>query len=197
MKTRHAFARPHRDPRGFTLTETLIAVALGSLVMAVLGSLSLYGARSFAAMTNYVDLDNKSRLAVDLLSREIHQATGVVNLTTNLSSKTLTLTNANDGTVFDLAWSSSQKTLVLRKAGAPERTLLTGCEAWNVSLYQRTPIVSATNILCFPAVKPGGAVDSSQAKLIDMSWKCSRTIMGQPINTESIQTAQIVLRNKH
>ena len=29
-----------------------------------------------------------------------------------------------------------------------------------------------------------------------MTWKCSRTILGQKANTESVQTAQVVLRNK-
>jgi len=28
-----------------------------------------------------------------------------------------------------------------------------------------------------------------------VSWKCSRTILGAKINTESVQTAKIVLRN--
>ena len=33
------------------------------------------------------------------------------------------------------------------------------------------------------------------AKLIDVSWKCSRKIMGEKLNTESVQTAKIVIRN--
>jgi len=39
-------------------------------------------------------------------------------------------------------------------------------------------------------------VDINACKLINMTWKCSRTIFGSKRNTESIQTAQIVLRNK-
>jgi hypothetical protein len=31
--------------------------------------------------------------------------------------------------------------------------------------------------------------------MIDVSWKCSREILGAKINTESVQTAKIVIRN--
>ena len=32
-------------------------------------------------------------------------------------------------------------------------------------------------------------------KLVSVSWRCSRTILGQKVNTESVQTAKIVIRN--
>jgi hypothetical protein len=35
----------------------------------------------------------------------------------------------------------------------------------------------------------------SQVKLISVSWRCSRTILGAKVNTESVQTAQICIRN--
>jgi hypothetical protein len=30
---------------------------------------------------------------------------------------------------------------------------------------------------------------------VDVSWKCSRQILGEKVNTESVQTAKIVMRN--
>jgi hypothetical protein len=33
------------------------------------------------------------------------------------------------------------------------------------------------------------------AKLVDVSWLCSRKILGRKVNTESVQTAKIVMRN--
>jgi len=42
---------------GFTLVEVLIAMGLGSLVLATVASLSVYGARSSIAIANYTDLD--------------------------------------------------------------------------------------------------------------------------------------------
>ncbi len=34
----------------------------------------------------------------------------------------------------------------------------------------------------------------NEAKLIEMTWKCTRTVLGQ-VDTETIETAQIVMRN--
>ena len=34
------------------------------------------------------------------------------------------------------------------------------------------------------------------AKLIKLNWTCSRTILGQAVNTESVQTAKIVMRKQ-
>ena len=59
-----------------TLVEVMVSVALGSMVLAMAGSLWLFGSRSFAAMGNYTDLDAKSRNALDLMSRDIREATG-------------------------------------------------------------------------------------------------------------------------
>jgi len=38
--------------------------------------------------------------------------------------------------------------------------------------------------------------DVSEAKVVHVTWSCSRTIMGARVNTESVQTAQIVIRKQ-
>lgn len=51
-------------------------------------------------------------------------------------------------------------------------------------------------MIYFPAINTAGQLDLSLCKLIKVYWKCSRNILGQKVNTESVQAAQIVLRNK-
>src|SRR5437016_12492411 len=60
--------------RAMTLVEVLIATGVGSIVLAAVMTLSLFSARSFAALGNYVDLDIKSRTALDTMSSDIRQA---------------------------------------------------------------------------------------------------------------------------
>lgn len=52
-----------RRPRqaGFTLVELLIASGLSVLLLSVFLSLGLFTARSIASMTDYVDLNARSR----------------------------------------------------------------------------------------------------------------------------------------
>ena len=57
-----------------TLVELQIASAISVILFAAVLTLAFYTARSFAAFTNYVDLDANSRNALDVMSTEIRQA---------------------------------------------------------------------------------------------------------------------------
>jgi hypothetical protein len=184
-----------RRSSGLTLAEVMVATGLGSLVLLCVAALTLYGARSSAALVNYNDLDARSRYALDVISREFRQATGVV-AQNNSAIKSVTLTNAAQGLSSKLTWDRNTRTLVLERTGEPDLTALTECDSWNVSFYQRTPLITATNVIFYPATNTFGLLDFTLCKLVDMSWKCSRQIMAQKVNTESVQAAQIVLRNK-
>src|SRR5260370_33050229 len=58
----------------FTLPEVMIASGLALVALLALVLLSLFASRSFAALANYMDLDQSSRLALDRMSKEIRQA---------------------------------------------------------------------------------------------------------------------------
>jgi prepilin-type N-terminal cleavage/methylation domain-containing protein len=180
---------------GSTLPEFMVAVAIGSLLLAMAASLWLFGSRSFAAMGNYTDLDNKSRSTLDLMSRDIRQATAVTAFNNQMPNKSLTVTNTLLGTGSTYAWKASTHTLVCQKPGQPDQALLTECDTWDFQLFQRAPQKGGTYAF-FPATNSAGVYDLSICKLINMSWKCSRSIIGSRLNTESVQTAQVVLRNK-
>ena len=180
---------------GSTLAELMVGLAVGALVLAAAGSVWLFGSRSFAAMSNYTDLDDKSRTALDLMSRDIREATAVTDFRDKWGIKSLSFTNALRGTGSAYAWNRAKRTLVCQKTGEPDNTLLTECDAWDFELFQRAPQKGGTYVF-FPATNSAGAYDVSICKLINMTWKCSRTILGSKVNTESVQTAQLVLRNK-
>ena len=178
--------------RAFSLFEFMIAAAAASLVLAMVMMLYLFGLRSFAGMSNYAQMSGNSRKSLDLMARDIRQATDVLAFNTNLPIKSLTLAT------YDLAgpctvtysWNSTAKVLTCTKtdnAGqTTTKTNLTGCDLWTFSLFQRTP---NNNYAFFPTT------NLKLCKLINMSWKCSRTILGKKVNTEDVMTAEVVLRN--
>jgi prepilin-type N-terminal cleavage/methylation domain-containing protein len=175
--------------RGVTLVELMVAIAIGGVVLTVVAALTVFGARSFAALGNYSVLDQQSRQGIDLMTREIRQATALVR--TNASPIGLVFTNANKGITVTYSWDPAARELVAKYSNeGDERVLLTGCDDWEFSLWQRTPYPNLTNVF-YPATSAG------LCKLVNMTWKCSRTVGGtQLLNTETIQTAQIVLRNQ-
>ena len=184
-----------RRARGFTLIEMMVGLGLSSIIFALAGSLWLFGSRSFVAMGNYADLDAKSRYSLDLMSRDIRQASQVTAFQKNGTTKWLTVTNALAGTSSTYTWNPTPRTLVCQKTGQPDQVLLTECDSWVFDLYQRVP-QSGTTYVFYPATNTHGVYDLSICKLVNMTWKCSRTILGSKMNTESVQTAQVVLRNK-
>ncbi len=180
---------------GMTLVEMMVVVALGSIILAAASSLWLFGSRSFVAMGNYQDLDAKSRTALDLMSRDLRGATQVTAFQSSATVKSLTVTNAVLGTGVTYVWDARPRTLVCQKTGEADRVYLTECDRWDCQLYQRAPLTNGSYGF-FPATNTAGVIDLSICKLVNMTWKCSRTILGSKVNTESVQTAQVMLRNK-
>ena len=167
-----------------TLVETLIATGVGSIVMAALLALFLFSARSFAALANYVDLDNKSRNALDTMSSDIRQADFLTSYQTNqLVFQTTDTTNTLALTYFY----DPVATTLTRTLGVRSTVLLTNCTSLNFGIFARNPL--------------GGQWDTysngvvSNCKLVQLTWVCQRGILGGRIaNTESVQSAKVVMR---
>lgn len=171
-----------RRTRGFTLTEFLVALAVGMLVLVATGSLLLFCGKSFASISNYADLDARSRDALDHLTRDVRQ----VNRLTSQSSTSLVFEDF-DGAALEYVYSPSAKTLT-RVKGSDSNILLESCDSLAFAIYQRGPIGGTYNQ--YPTAI------ASTCKLIEVSWKCSRDVMGSTFNTESVQTAKIVIRKQ-
>jgi len=142
-----------------------------------------FSGRSFAALGNYADLDAKSRNALDVMVKEIRQAKSVSAYQPNM----LVFTNFNNQ-VVQYVWDSTTNTLTRSVDGVLDpRPLLTGCRQLNFAIYQRSP---SNSYEFFDT-----ASNVSVCKLVDISWLCSRTVLGK-INSESVQTTKIVIRNE-
>src|SRR5262245_24262484 len=68
---------------GFTIVEYLVALGIGLLAIVTGAAISNNFMRSVAFLSNAMDLDAKSRLAIDRMSREIRQCDAVDAAGTN------------------------------------------------------------------------------------------------------------------
>jgi len=171
-----------------TLLEILISTGLGGLLLAVVCEFTLFSTHSFAAMTNYVDLDQYSRKALDRMSSDIRQADRLTQFsTTNLVFQTTDpYTGATN--MLQLSYDPSHQTLTRSLNGEPT-VFLTGCTFLRFSIFQRNPIDGAYDQ--YPVTDPSRP---DLCKLVQMDWRCSRKILGQTVNTESVQSAKVVMR---
>ena len=185
---------------GMTLVELLMAVGISGLAFAAVGILIFFSGRSYAALANYVDLDNRSRSALDHMSKEIRQVDGVTSsgtislpsgqVVTNRLVLSGTETNGSSYTVtYD--YNPTTATLVRIKQGGSypgTTTLLTGCTYLNFGMYQRVP---KTN-----SFEQFDAADLATCKVVQLDWICSRKIFNKTANTETIESAKVVIRKK-
>jgi Tfp pilus assembly protein PilW len=172
----------NRHQPAMTLLELLVAISIGMLALAVLAFTSVNTMRSFAAIGNYAELDNASRNALDVLSRDIREAHALTGFTpsriTLIANDSNTLVYAHDPDTLQFT----------RQHGDSTTVLLEQCDYLDFSIYQRNP----SNGWAWYPVRSNLI---STAKLIDVSWKCSRQILGRKANTENVQTAKYVIRN--
>jgi len=166
-----------------TMPELLVATAAGGVLLAAVASLIFYTGRSFAAMANYVDLDNYSRGALDKMSQQIRQTTKLTSYSTNSL-----VFEDYDGKALKFTFDPSARTLVRTKEGEPDDTLLRECDELEFSIFQRNPVKGTYNQ--YPTATP------ETCKLVQLKWTCSRTILGSKRNTESVQSAKIVIRKQ-
>src|SRR4051794_9528018 len=92
--------------RAFSMVEMMFTMAVAAVVLAGVLAFLAFSNRSFASLTNYLDLDQKTQLALDKMSREIRQAANV----TSFNSTNLTLT-ANNGGTLSYSFDPNQQTL--------------------------------------------------------------------------------------
>jgi hypothetical protein len=130
-----------------------------------------------------VDLDDLNRIAMDQLTCDVRQAICVKAYSTN----SLTLTDS-DSVDLTYAYDPATRKLTRTKNGV-SKVLLNECDRLSFRMGQRTPVNGKYET--YPV-----ATTMATAKVIDVSWMCSRTIFGFKEDTESVQTARIVIRKQ-
>src|SRR5262249_49165310 len=140
--------------------------------------------RAFVTMENYVDLGDQARWSVDRMSQEIRMANGVTAFNAaDPSQITVSLGTTN----VTYAYNAAKKTLERRYQGATS-TMLRGCDSVSFGIYGRQVTNSTYEV--FPVAT------LSSAKIVQVTWNCSRTVLGRKQTTEAMQTAQVVIRKQ-
>lgn len=176
--------------RGWTLLETMVATAVFSIGAAALGSTFLFSIRSMAALSNYTALDKMNQQAMDSMTKEIRQSKMIVDYTTNA----LQIVNGQGNTVTYLF--SDYANRLYRIVQPPDaqwtyKVVLEDCSLIKFRVGQRNLQSNSWNY--FP---PTHGDFQHTAKVVDLSWKTSRTLPNGLVNSEDVQTAKIVLRKK-
>jgi prepilin-type N-terminal cleavage/methylation domain-containing protein len=164
--------------RGMTLVEIMVAVGVGSLLLATLAVVFVSSTRNFVAMGNYVSMDSSSRNALDRMTREIRRAGDL----TYFSPTRMVFAQRDGSGSLVYEWNEDTHQLTEWKSGdSAASVLLRECDRLLFTL--KTSTFASTT-------------DAADGKAIAVEWRCSRTILGKKTNTEDMEQALIVIRNK-
>ena len=166
--------------RGWTLLEMMVGISLSTVVLGSMLPTGMAVNTSMVAIGNYCDLNAASCKTLDSMSRDLRNTATV----TAFSDRMVTVSNLLTSALITYSWDGSNK--FTRTINGATTVMLTKCDYLSFKKYQRNP----TNNFQF---LPAGTI--ADTKLISVSWRCSRQILGAKINTESVQTAQICIRN--
>ena len=168
---------------GFTMAEFVVSMGVGLILMAGLVSFMLYTGFSLAGVVNYVDLEAQSQQTLDRMVEDVRQGSKLTDYATNKVVFTDASTN-----VISYTYDASAR-LLTRKVNGEVRTLLQECDGLNFSIYQRSPV--STNLYDLVPT----TLAATNCKAISVRWNCSRKILGSKLQSETVQSTKIVLRN--
>ena len=170
---------------GFTLIELLFFVILSTIVVVAGVTLAINFMRTVAFLTNGVDLDTKSRLAADSISREIRQCDTVEAAT----SSSIVLRLGTNRTSYTYYPDRPERPLVrFTTEDGKSTNMLTGCGYVRFDLFQHQ-LSTAPYDQYLPA-------NPTNCKIVQLNWVCSRELLGFKANSTALQSSKIVIRKK-
>ena len=169
---------------GFSLVEMMMALGIFSLVGGAVAMAYVFSLRSFQALSNYAQLDQQNRMAMDMITREIREANSIVSYK-NGNNAQISLVDGNGGNIT-YSFSKAGKTMS-RTSNGVAQVLLQNCSLINFNLGMRPP---ATNYGYY------STTNVNLAKMVDLTWRTSMVLPNSVTNSENIQTARIVVRKQ-
>jgi len=164
-----------------------VALGIGLLAIATGAAISNNFMRSVAFLSNAMDLDAKSRIAIDRMSREIRQCDAVDSAGTNQ----LVLRVGTNLVTFEYNGGTRQLTRADPERGT--EVYLKGCDYIRFDLFRRNPLTPSyrpTDSTNYPMATP------ANCKIVQVKWVCSRRLLGFPANTGRMESARVVIRNQ-
>lgn len=169
-----------RGHAGFTLSELMIGLGLGGLVVVVVAAMFLYSGLTFACLANYTEMDSHTLQAMNRITRDIRSANGATAVSTN----SITVSTDSGGAIT-YAYASNTRSLTRTQGGATT-TVLRDCDNAKFLVYQRTPVAGS-----FSQYDIG---DTNETKVVFVTWTCSRTVFGRKLTTDSASAGRVVMR---
>jgi hypothetical protein len=157
----------------------MFAIGISTILVLVVCAFALFNGRSFAAIFNYVDLNQDNQRAEDLMSRDFRRVFNVQSFSTN----SITFQDY-DGVALEYTYNPASRKVTRKKQGE-NTVVLSGCDFLSFGLEQRNLVAGTFDSYA--------ATNLPETKIIIANWSASRTLFGKT-NMQTPHTARIVIR---
>lgn len=163
--------------KGGTLLETLVAMAIGGMVLAICMSNYLFLAKSTKSLANYSEFNSQSRFFLEFFGQDVRSATEVIEASPDYFRINV---EKEDGTIIEIAYTyDSKNKRIVRSWEALQRTLVSDVVTCNFEFLDRN----------------GPAVHPSHIRQIAVDAILWRKVLQQD-NTQETLSAAVTLRNR-
>lgn len=171
-----------RGRSALSLVEYLVTLSIVVLLIVTGAAASENFLRAVAFLTNSVDLDAKNRLAIDRMSRDIRGCDAVDAAWSN----GLVLRFGTNLVTFE--YHPDTRQLVRDHPDTGTEVYLKGCDHVRFDLFRRNPLGDPYDT--YPTAT------ATNCKIVQISWVCSRRLLGFKAHTGRMQSARVVIRNQ-
>lgn len=168
---------------GFTMTEMLVATAIGTFIIAGITSTYLLSVKSFRAIGHYLEIHTNGRQAVDQFARDMRGVYSISSFNSNRVTATIPTAFNSSGSIISnktVTYSLSHGALYRTDSTAGTSMLATNIYQLTFMLYDR--LGSNTTVL-------------ANAKGIQVDIRLRKYVISQ-VQSEDYLSARLDMRNK-
>lgn len=169
---------------GFTLVESLIASAIGALILGGITTTYIFSLKSFRAISNYAEIHADGRLAVDYFSRDVRAVNSITSFNASNLVATIPTAFSSSGAVISnktVTYSMSKGALYRTDSSTGKTSMLA------TNIYQLT-------FSLFDKVGNSTTL-TGNAKGIQVDIQLRKIVISK-IQSEDYLSARLDMRNK-
>ncbi len=168
-----------RFRRGLTLVEMLIAMTLGSMVLAAVFSSLIFVSKGTFNLADYIAMDQEAQIALETFSREARMAENVSNYTAN--GITLTVPTVSSSYNIDYTYVPADNTFYRAYGTADEKALIKNVTKFSLKRYNLQQNLASNDL---------------ETKQLQIDIKSNRSGVITASTSNNVLSARYILRNK-
>jgi prepilin-type N-terminal cleavage/methylation domain-containing protein len=185
ISTGQLLGKRMKTKRAFTLVEVVIAVTIGSLVMAGTLTTFMVMTRSGYNVGAYNEMEAESRSGLEIFARDVRMAKSIA--WTSSDSFSLTVPGDAGDITYNYSYSGNKTFVRTDGGGANSRVLFTGVD----QIKLRAFAIDGTEIV----VDGNLTVANASTKLLQLELVAKRTRSTVATATNKVLSARFILRN--